>query len=97
MISVCANIDCTIHLSRKLPALMGNPSCVGTQDNLLLLFRKWLETDFQHLVRRRRLAVTSKTGQAAATSAANGILTVLKAWNGASDPDVLSSGVACPG
>lgn len=97
MISVCANIDCTIHLSRKLPALMGNPSSVGTQDNLLLLFRKWLETDFQHLVRRRRLAVTSKTGQAAATSAANGILTVLKALNGASDPDVLSSGVACPG
>ncbi|XP_026014987.1 putative malate dehydrogenase 1B isoform X3 [Astatotilapia calliptera] len=66
---------------------------------LLSIFpdRKWLETDFQHLVRRRRLAVTSKTGQAAATSAANGILTVLKAWNGASDPDVLSSGVACPG
>uniref|UniRef100_A0A3B4GHT7 Malate dehydrogenase 1B n=1 Tax=Pundamilia nyererei TaxID=303518 RepID=A0A3B4GHT7_9CICH len=52
---------------------------------LLSIFpdRKWLETDFQHLVRRRRLAVTSKTGQAAATSAANGILTVLKAWNGA--------------
>ncbi|XP_004552726.3 putative malate dehydrogenase 1B isoform X1 [Maylandia zebra] len=66
---------------------------------LLSIFpdRKWLETDFQHLVRRRRLAVTSKTGQVAATSAANGILTVLKAWNGASDPDVLSSGVACPG
>ncbi|XP_005920105.1 putative malate dehydrogenase 1B isoform X2 [Haplochromis burtoni] len=66
---------------------------------LLSIFpdRKWLETDFQHLVRRRRLAVTSKTGQAAATSAANGILTVLKAWNGASDPDVLSLGVACPG
>ncbi|XP_039894371.1 putative malate dehydrogenase 1B isoform X3 [Simochromis diagramma] len=63
----------------------------------IFLDRKWLETDFQHLVRRRRLAVTSKTGQAAATSAANGILTVLKAWNGASDPDVLSSGVACPG
>ncbi|XP_006805029.1 putative malate dehydrogenase 1B isoform X2 [Neolamprologus brichardi] len=66
---------------------------------LLSIFpdRKWLETDFQHLVRTRRLAVTSKTGQVAATSAANGILTVLKAWNGATDPDVLSSGVACPG
>ncbi|CAI5638057.1 unnamed protein product [Oreochromis niloticus] len=66
---------------------------------LLSIFpdRKWLETDFHHLVRRRRLAVTSKTGQVAATSAANGILTVLKAWNGASGPDVLSSGVACPG
>ncbi|XP_005450127.1 putative malate dehydrogenase 1B isoform X3 [Oreochromis niloticus] len=66
---------------------------------LLSIFpdRKWLETDFHHLVRRRRLAVTSKTGQVAAPSAANGILTVLKAWNGASGPDVLSSGVACPG
>ncbi|XP_030611457.1 putative malate dehydrogenase 1B isoform X2 [Archocentrus centrarchus] len=66
---------------------------------LLKIFhdRKWLETDFQHLVHSQREAVTSKTGRVAATSAAHGILTVLKAWNGTCSPDVLSLGVLCPG
>ncbi|XP_067438814.1 putative malate dehydrogenase 1B isoform X1 [Thunnus thynnus] len=60
--------------------------------------RKWLETEFQDFVRRQRAAVVSKTCQGAAMSAANGILTVLKAWNGTSTPDeVLSVGVLCSG
>uniref|UniRef100_UPI003AB0543D putative malate dehydrogenase 1B n=1 Tax=Centroberyx gerrardi TaxID=166262 RepID=UPI003AB0543D len=63
----------------------------------MLYDRKWLETDFQDLVSCQRAAVASKTGRAAAVSAANGILTVLKAWNGISSPDeVLSLGVLCP-
>ncbi|KAM9328443.1 putative malate dehydrogenase 1B [Pholidichthys leucotaenia] len=60
--------------------------------------RKWLETEFQHLVCSRCMEVTSKTGRAAVTSATNGILTVLKAWNGTCDPDmILSVGVLCSG
>ncbi|XP_071320189.1 putative malate dehydrogenase 1B isoform X2 [Trachinotus anak] len=60
--------------------------------------RKWLETDFQDLVRCQRAAVASKTCQAAAMSAANGILTTLKAWNGTCTPDkIFSLGVLCPG
>ncbi|KAM7375113.1 hypothetical protein PAMA_014276 [Pampus argenteus] len=60
--------------------------------------RKWLETEFQDIVRRRRASVVSKTRHRAAMSAANGILTVLKAWNGTSSPDeVLSVGVLCSG
>ncbi|XP_058468353.1 putative malate dehydrogenase 1B [Solea solea] len=69
--------------------------------SLLKIFhhRKWLESDFQDLVRRRRDAVTSKTGHgAAAMSASDGILTLLKAWNGSCGPDrVFSLGVVCPG
>ncbi|XP_070813780.1 putative malate dehydrogenase 1B [Chaetodon trifascialis] len=59
---------------------------------------KWLETDFQDLVCCQRAAVASKTCRAAAMSAANGILTVLQAWNGLCGPDeVLSMGVLCSG
>ncbi|XP_047432090.1 putative malate dehydrogenase 1B isoform X2 [Mugil cephalus] len=68
--------------------------------SLLKVFhdRNWLETDLQHLVRSQRVDVTSKTGRAAATSAANGILTVLKAWSGTGDPqEIRSVGVSCPG
>uniref|UniRef100_A0A8D3A247 Malate dehydrogenase 1B, NAD (soluble) n=1 Tax=Scophthalmus maximus TaxID=52904 RepID=A0A8D3A247_SCOMX len=58
--------------------------------------RKWFETSFQDLVRCQRAAVASKTCQAAAMSAANGILTILKAWNGTCSPDeVFSLGVVC--
>ncbi|XP_072219052.1 putative malate dehydrogenase 1B [Leuresthes tenuis] len=58
---------------------------------------KWVETDFQQLVRHQHVAVASKTGRAAAASSANAILQVLKAWNGACSPDeVLSVGVLCP-
>ncbi|TKS66338.1 putative malate dehydrogenase 1B [Collichthys lucidus] len=60
--------------------------------------RKWLETDFQDLVCRQRAAVASKSCQAAGMSVANGILTVLKAWNGICGPhEVFSMGVLCPG
>ncbi|XP_026157666.1 putative malate dehydrogenase 1B isoform X2 [Mastacembelus armatus] len=60
--------------------------------------RKWMETDFQDLVRCRRAAVTSKTRRVAAMSAANGILTILKAWNDICNPDeVFSLGVLCSG
>ncbi|KAF3857218.1 hypothetical protein F7725_009077 [Dissostichus mawsoni] len=48
----------------------------------ILQERKWLETDFQELVRCQRAAVASKTCRAAPMSLANGILEVLKAWNG---------------
>ncbi|XP_022624095.1 putative malate dehydrogenase 1B [Seriola dumerili] len=68
--------------------------------SLLKIFhdRKWLETDLQDLVRCQRAAVASKTCQAAAMSAANGILTILKAWNGTCSPDkIFSLGVLCPG
>ncbi|XP_068446420.1 putative malate dehydrogenase 1B isoform X1 [Clinocottus analis] len=59
--------------------------------------RKWLETDFQDLVRCQRAAVASKSCRAATMSAANGILAVLKAWNGVWTPDeVFSLGVLCP-
>ncbi|XP_044200486.1 putative malate dehydrogenase 1B isoform X3 [Thunnus albacares] len=53
--------------------------------------RKWLETEFQDFVRRQRAAVVSKTCQGAAMSATNGILTVLKAWNGTCSPDEVLS------
>lgn len=60
--------------------------------------RKWLETDFQELVRGQRAAVISKTSRGAAMSSVNGILTVLKALNGLCSPDeVLSMGVVCSG
>ncbi|XP_056226879.1 putative malate dehydrogenase 1B [Seriola aureovittata] len=68
--------------------------------SLLKIFhdRKWLETDLQDLVCCQRAAVASKTCQAAAMSAANGILTILKAWNGTCSPDkIFSLGVLCPG
>ncbi|XP_019963520.2 putative malate dehydrogenase 1B [Paralichthys olivaceus] len=68
--------------------------------SLLKIFhdRKWLETDFQDLVRCQRAAVASRTCRAAAMSAANGILTILRAWNGTCSPDkVFSLGVLCPG
>lgn len=65
---------------------------------LLLSSRKWLETDFQDTVRCRRAAVASKTCRAAAMSLANGIVTVLKAWNGICGPDeVFSMAVLCTG
>ncbi|XP_036947335.1 putative malate dehydrogenase 1B isoform X2 [Acanthopagrus latus] len=64
----------------------------------ILFERKWLETDFQDLVRCRRAAVASKTCRAAAMSLANGIVTVLKAWNGICGPDeVFSMAVLCTG
>lgn len=60
--------------------------------------RKWSEADFLQQLRGRRLAVASKTGRAAAVSAANGILRVLEAWGGASGPGhALSAGVLCSG
>ncbi|XP_038574952.1 putative malate dehydrogenase 1B isoform X2 [Micropterus salmoides] len=60
--------------------------------------RKWLQQDFEDLVCSQRAAVVSKTCRAAAMSAANGILTVLKAWNGICSPDeVFSMGALCPG
>lgn len=67
-------------------------------NDLLLSSRKWLETDFQDLVRSQRATLASKTCRAAAMSSANGIFTVLKAWNGLCAPDeVFSMGVLCPG
>ncbi|XP_047211012.1 putative malate dehydrogenase 1B [Girardinichthys multiradiatus] len=60
--------------------------------------RKWLETEFQQQVRLQRAVVVSKTGHAAAISATNGILRVLKAWHGAYGQDeVFSVGVLCTG
>ncbi|XP_034006878.1 putative malate dehydrogenase 1B [Trematomus bernacchii] len=64
----------------------------------ILQERKWLETDLQELVRCQRAAVASKTCRAAPMSLANGILEVLKAWNGICGPDeIFSLGVLCPG
>ncbi|XP_060922883.1 putative malate dehydrogenase 1B [Limanda limanda] len=60
--------------------------------------RKWLETVFQDLVRCQRAAVAEKTCQASAMSNANGVLTILRAWNGQCTPGrVFSLGVLCPG
>ncbi|KAK2880335.1 putative malate dehydrogenase 1B isoform X2 [Channa argus] len=60
--------------------------------------KKWLETDFQDLVRCQHAAVAAKTCRAAVMSTANGILTILKTWNGNCSPDeVFSLGVLCPG
>uniref|UniRef100_A0A3Q2D1Q4 Malate dehydrogenase 1B, NAD (soluble) n=1 Tax=Cyprinodon variegatus TaxID=28743 RepID=A0A3Q2D1Q4_CYPVA len=52
--------------------------------------RKWLETEFQQQVRRHHVVV-SRSGRTAAISAANGILRVLKAWNGANAEDQIFS------
>uniref|UniRef100_A0A3B5B020 Malate dehydrogenase 1B n=1 Tax=Stegastes partitus TaxID=144197 RepID=A0A3B5B020_9TELE len=83
---------CNYNGAIKGPAFVPQPVLKIFHD------RKWLETDFQRLVQCQRGAVASKTGRAADTSAANGILTVLRAWNGICDPDeVLSVGVLCPG
>ncbi|KAM6893705.1 putative malate dehydrogenase 1B [Xenentodon cancila] len=80
------------HGAIKGPAFFSQPVLQIFHD------RKWLETDFQYLVRCQHAAVVSKTGRAAAASAANGILRVLQAWHGACDSDeVLSMGVLCPG
>lgn len=60
--------------------------------------RKWLETEFQDLVRGQRAAVVSGTCRATGMSSTNGILTVLKSWNGLCGPDeVFSMGVHCSG
>uniref|UniRef100_A0A3Q3W212 Lactate/malate dehydrogenase C-terminal domain-containing protein n=1 Tax=Mola mola TaxID=94237 RepID=A0A3Q3W212_MOLML len=60
--------------------------------------RKWLETEFQDLVRSQRAAVVSGTCRATGMSSTNGILTVLKSWNGLCGPDeVFSMGVHCSG
>ncbi|XP_032362718.1 putative malate dehydrogenase 1B isoform X2 [Etheostoma spectabile] len=76
----------------KGPAFFSQPA------KSLLQERKWLETDFQNLVRCQRAAVTSKTRRAAAMTGANGVLAVLKAWNGICSPDeVFSIGVLCLG
>ncbi|XP_039649750.1 LOW QUALITY PROTEIN: putative malate dehydrogenase 1B [Perca fluviatilis] len=76
----------------KGPAFFSQPA------KSILQGRKWLETDFQDLVRCQRAAVTSKTCRAAAMTVANGMLAVLKAWNGICSPDeVFSMGVLCPG
>ncbi|XP_019733933.1 putative malate dehydrogenase 1B isoform X2 [Hippocampus comes] len=58
--------------------------------------REWLEGDFQDIVRCQRAAVVSKTCRGADMSTANGILTLLKAWNGTLTPSqVFSVGVSC--
>ncbi|XP_078099583.1 putative malate dehydrogenase 1B [Sander vitreus] len=76
----------------KGPAFFSQPA------KSILQGRKWLETDFQDLVRCQRAAVTSKTCRAAAMTVTNGMLAVLKAWNGICCPDeVFSMGVLCPG
>ncbi|XP_077472948.1 putative malate dehydrogenase 1B isoform X2 [Stigmatopora argus] len=59
--------------------------------------REWLDKDYQELVRGREAAVVSKTGHGADMSTANGILTLLKAWNGAAEPatQMFSVGILC--
>ncbi|XP_051914739.1 putative malate dehydrogenase 1B isoform X3 [Hippocampus zosterae] len=58
--------------------------------------REWVEGDFQDIVRSQRAAVVSKTCRGADMSTANGILTLLKAWNGTLTPSqVFSVGVSC--
>lgn len=67
-------------------------------NNIHLPSRKWLETDFQDLVRCQLAAVVARLSRTAAMSKANGILTILKAWNGTCSPDdIFSLGVHCPG
>uniref|UniRef100_A0A3Q3GT77 Malate dehydrogenase 1B, NAD (soluble) n=1 Tax=Labrus bergylta TaxID=56723 RepID=A0A3Q3GT77_9LABR len=70
-----------------------------TQPVLKILHdRKWLETDLQESVGCQRAAVASKTCRTAAMTEANGILSVLKPWNGNGGPDeVVSLGVLCKG
>ncbi|XP_061841099.1 putative malate dehydrogenase 1B isoform X2 [Nerophis lumbriciformis] len=59
---------------------------------------EWLETTFLDIVHSQQAAVVSKTCRGADMSTANGILTLLKAWNGASIPNqVYSVGVLCTG
>ncbi|XP_037135356.1 putative malate dehydrogenase 1B [Syngnathus acus] len=58
--------------------------------------REWLDNDFQDIVRGQQAAVVSKTCHGADMSTANGILTLLKAWNRTSTPSqVFSVGVLC--
>lgn len=99
---LCANVDCTICLTQQYDCSDQKHPVLGRAPKkpviLLLSSRKWLETDFQDSVRCRRAAVASKTCRAAAMSLANGIVTVLKAWNGICGPDeVFSMAVLCTG
>ncbi|XP_057675273.1 putative malate dehydrogenase 1B isoform X2 [Corythoichthys intestinalis] len=58
--------------------------------------REWVEKDYQEIVRSQEAAVISKTGHGADMSTANGILTLLKAWNGTSAPtQMFSVGILC--
>ncbi|XP_077583063.1 putative malate dehydrogenase 1B [Stigmatopora nigra] len=59
--------------------------------------REWLDKDYQELVHGREAAVVSKTGHGADMSTANGILTLLKAWNGTVEPatQMFSVGILC--
>ncbi|XP_054629660.1 putative malate dehydrogenase 1B [Dunckerocampus dactyliophorus] len=60
--------------------------------------KEWLETNLLDIVRCQQAAVVSKTGRGPDMSTANGILTLLQAWNGASAPtQVFSVGVLCTG
>uniref|UniRef100_A0A8C5HPL0 Lactate/malate dehydrogenase C-terminal domain-containing protein n=1 Tax=Gouania willdenowi TaxID=441366 RepID=A0A8C5HPL0_GOUWI len=74
------------------PAFFHQPVLKVEQD------RKWLETDFQNMVRGRQAVVASKQRRETAMAAANGILSILKAWIGSCDPHVIFSlGVLCTG
>ncbi|KAL1022346.1 hypothetical protein UPYG_G00025460 [Umbra pygmaea] len=59
--------------------------------------RQWIESGCLSLVRSQRAAVASKSQRATAISATNGILAVLKAWNGHSSAEVLSLGILSTG
>nr|XP_057907484.1 putative malate dehydrogenase 1B isoform X2 [Doryrhamphus excisus] len=60
--------------------------------------KEWLETDFLDIVRCQHAVVVSKTCRGLDMSTANGILTLLQAWNGVSTPNqVFSVGVPCTG
>ncbi|XP_077368462.1 putative malate dehydrogenase 1B isoform X2 [Festucalex cinctus] len=53
--------------------------------------REWVENDFQDIVRCQQTALVSKTCRGADMSNANGILTLLKAWNGMATPSQMFS------
>ncbi|KAG9332939.1 hypothetical protein JZ751_014034 [Albula glossodonta] len=60
--------------------------------------RKWLESDFLRLAGSRRATVATTTQRTAALSAANGIASVLRAWESGSAPgEVCSLGVLSSG
>uniref|UniRef100_A0A665TFS0 Malate dehydrogenase 1B, NAD (soluble) n=1 Tax=Echeneis naucrates TaxID=173247 RepID=A0A665TFS0_ECHNA len=95
---VWGNISGSFYIDMQRAKVFNYDGPIKGPPIISLSSRKWLETDFQYLVRCQRAAVASKICQAASMSAANGILTVLQVWNGSCTPDkLISLGVLGPG
>uniref|UniRef100_A0AAY4ASU6 Lactate/malate dehydrogenase C-terminal domain-containing protein n=1 Tax=Denticeps clupeoides TaxID=299321 RepID=A0AAY4ASU6_9TELE len=95
-ITGCSHVDL-----QRAKVLRYNGAICGPNYSQLVLEmlydRKWLDSEFQSLVRSRQSGLVLKLQRAAGMQATNGIITVLKAWNSNSSEQVFSLGVLSRG